>query len=82
MKKKLLFSLLYIFSQISFAQKTNLNLPKSTNFSQKNQLQPTATYTFTGLGDWSNSANWQGGIIPPNPLSAGDLITIAGTKPC
>jgi hypothetical protein len=33
-------------------------------------------YTFTGSGNWDLAANWQGGIIPPNPLPSGEEIII------
>lgn len=35
------------------------------------------TYTFNTAGGWSNAANWSGGVVPPNPLPAGDAIVIA-----
>jgi hypothetical protein len=35
------------------------------------------TYTFNTAGGWSNPANWSGGVVPPNPLPAGDAIVIA-----
>jgi trimeric autotransporter adhesin len=34
------------------------------------------TYTFTGAGNWSNAANWSGGILPPATLPAGTQIII------
>ena len=36
-------------------------------------------YVFTGNGDWTNPNNWQGGIVPPYSLQAGNTITINGT---
>ncbi len=41
-------------------------------------LLSATTYTFTGSGDWSNSARWDGNGIPPNPLAAADIILIHG----
>jgi hypothetical protein len=35
-----------------------------------------ATYTATTSGNFSSSATWQGGNIPPVTLSAGDAVTI------
>jgi hypothetical protein len=34
------------------------------------ELQQLATtvFTFSGNGAWSDPANWQGGMVPPNPL--------------
>jgi hypothetical protein len=34
------------------------------------------TYTFTGTGNWSNPANWSGGILPPSTLPSGTQIII------
>lgn len=41
-------------------------------------------YTFIGSGNWSNQANWQNGIMPPNPLPSGSSIFInpSGTAEC
>lgn len=33
-------------------------------------------YTFTGNGNWSNAANWQGGMVPPAIIPSGVTITI------
>ncbi len=44
-------------------------------------LQSQTTYTFTGTGNWNNSANpanWSPSI-PPNPLPLGHTIIIAGS---
>ena len=38
--------------------------------------------TFNGTGNWSNSANWSDGFIPPNPLPAGNTIVINGNGEC
>jgi trimeric autotransporter adhesin len=37
-----------------------------------------ATYTFTGSGNWSNPANWAGGLVPPATLPSGRNIVISG----
>ena len=34
------------------------------------------TYTFIGNGNWSQSSNWEGGLIPPALLPNGDQIVI------
>jgi len=39
----------------------------------------TGTYTAIASGDWSNSATWSGGTVPPTTLGAGDQVTIAAT---
>lgn len=36
-------------------------------------------YKFTGSGSWSNPSNWEGGLVPPSTLEAGNTITIVGT---
>ncbi|MBK6621237.1 MAG: hypothetical protein IPG32_10275 [Saprospirales bacterium] len=36
------------------------------------------TYTLNN-GNWGNSNNWVGNTAPPNPLTAGNAIVIAGT---
>lgn len=35
-------------------------------------------YSFTGNGNWSNPANWAGGIVPPSTLPAGYTVVITG----
>ncbi len=35
-------------------------------------------FSFTGSGNWSNPANWAGGIVPPAILMAGDNVVING----
>jgi ELWxxDGT repeat protein len=35
-------------------------------------------FSFTGNGNWSNPANWAGGIIPPSTLLAGDQVVVNG----
>ncbi len=35
-------------------------------------------FSFTGNGNWSNPANWSGGVLPPANLPAGYSITING----
>ncbi len=37
------------------------------------------TYSFTGSGNWSIAGNWDANGIPPNPLLAGDVISINGS---
>lgn len=37
------------------------------------------TYTFNGNGNWSNSANWAGGLIPPTNLVSPNKIIIDPT---
>ncbi len=37
------------------------------------------TYTFNGNGNWSNSANWSGGLIPPANLVSPNKIIIDPT---
>ena len=41
-------------------------------------------YRFTGTGNFSLPANWEGGILPPNPLPAGAEVIInpAGEGQC
>ncbi|MEO6453490.1 MAG: ELWxxDGT repeat protein [Ginsengibacter sp.] len=36
------------------------------------------TFTFTGSGNWSNPANWSGGIVPPATLASGYSVIING----
>jgi hypothetical protein len=36
----------------------------------------TGNYVFTGNGNWSHPANWQGGVVPPPLVPAGFTITI------
>ncbi len=36
------------------------------------------TFTFTGTGNWSNPANWAGGIVPPATLPSGYSVIING----
>jgi hypothetical protein len=38
-----------------------------------------AQYVFTGNGNWTDLANWQGGIKPPLSLPGGATISIQGT---
>ncbi len=35
-------------------------------------------FSFTGSGNWSNPANWAGGLVPPATLMAGDNVVING----
>lgn len=35
-------------------------------------------YTFTGDGAWTNSSNWEGGIVAPSYITAGDIVIIKG----
>lgn len=35
-------------------------------------------FTFTGSGNWSNPANWAGGMIPPSTLPSGYSVVING----
>lgn len=35
-------------------------------------------FSFTGSGNWSNPANWAGGIVPPVTLMPGDQVVING----
>jgi hypothetical protein len=36
-------------------------------------------YTFNGNGNWSNAANWAGGVVPPNILTSPNEIIINPT---
>ena len=36
------------------------------------------SFSFTGNGNWSNPANWAGGIVPPSTLPAGYTVVING----
>lgn len=36
------------------------------------------SFSFTGNGNWSNPANWAGGIVPPSTLPSGSVVTING----
>ena len=38
-------------------------------------------YRFTGNGNFSNPANWEGGVVPPDPLPANAEVIIAPTAP-
>jgi hypothetical protein len=35
------------------------------------------TFTFNGTGEWSNSANWAGKVVPTSPVPSGTQITIS-----
>ncbi|MBK7410246.1 MAG: hypothetical protein IPJ40_20625 [Saprospirales bacterium] len=37
------------------------------------------TYTLNG-GNWSSNSNWSGNTPPPNPLTAGNSIIVAGNS--
>jgi hypothetical protein len=37
------------------------------------------TYTAVASGDWSNTATWSGGIVPPTTLGAGEEVVIGAT---
>lgn len=37
----------------------------------------TRNFSFTGTGNWSNPANWAGGIAPPSTLLQGDTVLIS-----
>jgi hypothetical protein len=51
------------------------SLASSTGIFAITTAVPT-TYTFNGNGNWSNAANWVGGIIPPTTLPAPREIII------
>jgi hypothetical protein len=36
----------------------------------------TTVFNFIGNGNWSNPANWQSGVVPPNTVSSGFTINI------
>lgn len=36
------------------------------------------SFSFTGNGNWSNPANWAGGLVPPSTLPAGYTVVING----
>jgi hypothetical protein len=48
-------------------------------FTNKDVTAVITQFTFSGTGNWSNPANWQGGNIPPAVLPAGSTITINPT---
>ena len=56
-------------SQISDAFVARLNNAASTAI----------TYTFITSGNWDTPANWQGGVVPPNPLPEGSEVIINPT---
>ena len=41
-----------------------------------------SSFTFTGSGNWSSSANWDGGFVPPATLPSGNTIAINGAGTC
>jgi hypothetical protein len=57
-------------------QTQSFQLPPGTFllFTDRNVLA--SNFTFTGSGNWSNAANWAGGVVPPRQLPAGSTITI------
>ena len=42
------------------------------------QLLFATDYVFTGSGDYTDPANWTGGMVPPSTLPSGSTITING----
>lgn len=54
------------------------NLPPGTFIILTDRQVPAAvtSYTFTGNGNWSNAANWAGGMVPPLPILSGVTVTI------
>lgn len=42
----------------------------------------TGAYIFTGAGNWDIPSNWAGGVVPPNPLPAGNEIIIDPSGDC
>jgi uncharacterized delta-60 repeat protein len=44
-----------------------------------NTLAEVKMYAFNTSGNWNNPANWQGGVVPPNPLPEGSEVIINPT---
>ncbi|MCA0382505.1 MAG: 1,4-alpha-glucan-branching protein [Bacteroidetes bacterium] len=63
------------------AESQTFNLPAGAFiiFTDKDVTAVVTQFTFTGNGNWSNPANWQGGNIPPSVLPAGSTITVNPT---
>jgi N-acetylneuraminic acid mutarotase len=72
----------YFFSGNGRGVSGNSNLIQNDLW-RLNLVPPATTiYTFTGSGQWSNTANWSGGNLPSNPLPSGAQITINGSGDC
>lgn len=65
---------------INISYRIKMDIPGDTSFYFDtvviNHLNACNTYTFIGDGNWTNSANWTGGIIPPSLLPQGSTIII------
>ncbi len=55
---------------------TRVNNTVRNNIAKIQAQVYTPNYTFNGTGSWSNSANWLGGQIPPNPVPAGSVVLV------
>lgn len=63
---------------ISYRIKINIDTDTSFYFTPVviNHANPCQNYIFTGNGNYSDVANWSGGLIPPSILPAGGSIII------
>ena len=63
---------------ISYRIKMNIDNDSSFYFTpiSINHINACNTYSFNGNGNWTDTANWAAGQIPPSPLPAGSTILI------